>query len=305
MPPKYSTRRQKYNNKNAKTNKVRKAKAKNNNKKSAMDQRKRIQRPDEVNFDEHGRVDFVTGFAKRKQKRRIEAAKHLLHNQHQQKVEFRKERREEEIRVLVKGGHMEDPVSLFLGESYRHDSDDGSDVNCDDDDGEDSGSESDSVSDVEDGADDEAAKCVNYENDDMVTTVITSIPGVVDRNTQFMNEIMGEPEPDSEEDEDEDDGGESCDNEDGEDINVQNDGQIQWLYDGDAKNGSNGSDKSDKMSEYERRKDQKKRMEIKQSKKRYSKKLGQMMVSIKEFNRKKKRKSNSKYNKKKRKSKSK
>merc|ERR1712129_325739 len=113
-------------NKNAKQNKKRKQKMS-----FAQMKRRRINRPDEVSFNEDERKEFVTGFARRKQERRIKAAKDLLTIENQQHIECRKERRDMETAVLVKGGHMQDPIKLFLGEDYNDGDSHSSDASSD------------------------------------------------------------------------------------------------------------------------------------------------------------------------------
>lgn len=239
MPPKYSTRRHKFKNKNQKTNKEYKRKKGN---KPKIQRKKRIERPDEISFNNDERIDFVTGFAKRKQERRIKAAKDLVSLQHQQHIQLKKERREQEIEYLVQSGDIDDPLNSFLEDT---------DSDYSDSDSSNIGS-----------SDNEINK---YENEEMVTTVITSIPSTIDKNIEFMNSaqdmIMN-----------------SNDN------TNDDESKIKWIHE----------------NIYQQRKDKKRKLEIKESKKRYQHKVKKMLQFVKEFNRNKKRKANSKHRKKKR-----
>ena len=191
LAPKHSTRRHKYKNKNDKTNKEYKRKRKDSKPKVTI--KRKIQRPDEISFNDEERVEFVTDSARRKQERRIKAAKILVAIQHQQHIDLRKERREEEMECLVKGGHIEDPLNAFLKTDF------------------DSSSSS-----------DHDEKAINeYENDDMVSTVITSIPSTVDRNIQFLNDAQNMILEHSQNN-----------------VNNDNEAKIEWMY-VDACNESN------------------------------------------------------------------
>eukprot|EP01084_Bolivina_argentea_P310882 538032_1 len=245
MPPKYSTRRHKYKNKNAKTNKAYRKK-----REGGVTQRSKfIKRPDEINFNDKERIEFVTGFAKRKQERRIRAAKDLVKIEKQQHIEFRNKRREEEIGYLVQGGHMDDPLEEFLD------------------------NDSDIMSEIETEMDydnnNNNNKQIEYENNDIVTTVITSIPTQMDRNIKFMDETRDDDENDNDIEKHDDDN------------------DMEWIHKSDKNNG--------KLTVYEQRKEKKKRAEIRESKKKYNRKIKKMMKFVKEFNRNKKRKANAKY----------
>mmetsp|Transcript_12173 Transcript_12173/g.19468 ORF Transcript_12173/g.19468 Transcript_12173/m.19468 type:complete len:271 (+) Transcript_12173:41-853(+) len=269
MPPKYSTRRHKFKNKNAKTSKQYKQKKA----KGIQKQKKRIQRPDEITFDNAERVEFITGFAKRKQQRRIQAARDLITIQHQQSLDLRKQRREEEIDCLVKGGYIKDPVAVFLEErSNASDTTDNEELDDLD---------SERVIDLDELANDtnderdckqmnESSKMVNYENEDTVTTVITSsVPNTIDMNIErLLNE--GEELLEHEE---------------------LNGDSMEWMYH------SNG----EQLTVYQQRKERKKQREEMERKKKHGKKIRKMMSFMKEFQRKKKRKSNAKFSKRKRK----
>eukprot|EP01083_Nonionella_stella_P174956 607885_1 len=247
MPPKYSTRRHKYKNKNAKTNK------KNKTKRPSVQRYKRINRPDEVTFNNKERVEFVTGFARRKQDRRIQAAKDLVSIQHQQHIELRKERREAETECLVKGGHMSDPITAFLEEDYAQ-SDYSSDSDETDDDPMD-------ISEVINEKNETQSNEINYENDDMVTTVITSIPSKIDRNIEFMNETNEMFK--------------SIDDE----INTD-EKPFDWILSDEKQkqnNGEDGDGGDSTLSVYQQRKEDKKRLEIRESKKKYQRKVKKMM----------------------------
>ena len=129
-----------------------------------------------------------------------------------------------------------------------------------------------------------------YENDDMITTVITSIPNTIDRNIQFMNDaqqlIMGQ------------------DQEDIDNNNlVTSHNSIQWMHSDNNNNNYNNNDNNDKIENklnvYQQRKEKRKKVEIRESKKKYQRKVKKMLKFVKEFNRNKKRKANSKHRKKK------
>merc|ERR1712154_416836 len=98
-----------------------------------------------------------------------------------------------------------------------------------------------------------------YENEDMVTTVITSIPNKIDRNIAFM--------------------------EDAKDLFMNMNG--------------NRNENDDKLSVYQQRKENKRKVQIRESKKKYQRKVKKMLKFVKEFNRNKKRKANAKRRKKK------
>jgi len=77
---------------------------------------RRPKRPAYVTFDDEDRVDFVTGFRRRKEQRRVKAARDLVHLQKKQKQEFRQQKRQEENEQLIEAGYLSDPVDDFLEE---------------------------------------------------------------------------------------------------------------------------------------------------------------------------------------------
>merc|ERR1712228_864104 len=187
--------------------------------------------------------------------RRIKAAKDLLIIEHEQHINVRKERRDIETQYLVKGGHIKDPIKMFLGEDYNKNS-----------------SDIDGLSEIESSDDsmddflknDDIEQKQEYEQEDAVTTVITSIH--TSEDTVF-------------------------DENDENDILTQD--MMQWVH-------TKEDDK--KLSVYHQRKEDKKRIEIRESKKKHQRKLKKMLKFVKEFQRNKKRRANGKMRKKKTKS---
>ena len=155
-----------------------------NGKKGKSRRHKKIKmptQPNEINFNEDSRHEFVTGFRRRKQGRRIQAALELIYAQTKQKHELLQQKREENIEYLVKSGYQKDPIKLFLEDSN-----------------DDSDSDNDNIMDMDtfmSTNDDENnngnTNTINeYHNNNMTTTVVTSVPQMkMDREMETINEL--------------------------------------------------------------------------------------------------------------------
>ncbi|ETO05869.1 hypothetical protein RFI_31529 [Reticulomyxa filosa] len=141
--------------------------------------------------------DFLTGFRRRKEQRRVKAARELLYLQQKQKQEARQEKKREENEQLIAAGYLSDPVDEFLEEDTNAEPTNDVDM-------PDEQNDTDEWNTMIFGApfsDHNPEKSQSdtslrskqrsqYENDETVTTVITSIPSVVDRNAALLEEVQ-------------------------------------------------------------------------------------------------------------------